>query len=280
MARPHLFALASILALSGCHMDQRYVSPEGGTAWQLAITPTTPPFFASRDLTVFMVEQRIELPVRAPTDQQLGELSTADASRLGPYPRLPWVTRGDYELEIDVTVSNPSTSTQRVTVTIDGFNEFHEYMPGVNVVGDNVAVDFSGWERTFDVDPGQRITTTIREEELDEVAVDLATVVNMAPNSNTIVYFENESAHDLRSQMYIPPTIPALTGVRLGLRSETGEMAAAGTTDDCSVDGARCVALEAVVRVRDLHDRVVAEGETPWTLPVPAPFVPVVPVEE
>lgn len=283
MARPVPFAsiaVGSILALAGCHMDQRYVSPDAGGAWQLAITPTTPPFFSGEELTVFLVEQRIELPLREPTGEQFAALSTPDARGLGPYPRRPWGERGDYELEIDFTLSNPSTSTQRVTVTIDGFNEFHEYLPGVQVIGDDVVIDFSGWERAYELAPGERRTVTIREEELDEVAVDLATVVNMAPNSNQIVYFENHSAHDARSQQYIPPVIPALTGVRLGLRLEAGEGAEAATSDDCSVDGARCAAIEAVVRLRDPRDRIVAEGEIPWTLPIPAPFVPVVPEEE
>lgn len=278
MSRKVALSLAA-LALAGCHMDQRYVSPEGGTTWQLALTPTTAPYFSGEDLTVFVVETRIELPLRAPTGEQLAMLGTSDGRDFTPYPRRPWAERGDYEIELQLTLSNPGTTAQRVTVTLDGLNEFHEYMPLVSVVGDDVAIDFSGWERAYDVGPGQRFSTTVREEELDEIAVDLATVVNGAPNSNQVVYFENHSAHDRRSQMYIPAVIPALTGVRLGLRVEGGEGDVAATSDDCAQPGARCIAIEATVRVRDVRDRIASEGEVPWDLPDPAPFVPVVAME-
>jgi len=91
------------------------------------------------------------------------------------------------------------------------------------------------------------------------VTVDLATVVNGAPNSNEIVYFESQSALDPRAQAYIPPIIPALVGVRMGLRT---------------LQPSRLV-LELSVRVRDVDDRIVADGEAPWEPPKAAPFVPV-----
>lgn len=252
--------------LVGCRMDQRYVTPESGMAWQLALTPETPPFFSSEDGTVYLIEQRIELPIRAPDPVQFAALSTPDARGLGPYPRRPWVERGDYEIEIDAVLSNLSEQPARVTVVVNGFNEFHEYLPGANVVDDDVLVDFSQWERTYDLDAMSRRSFTIREEDMDEVAVDLATVVNGAPNSNQVVFFQNHSAHDPRSRAYIPPIVPALTGFRIGLRVE------AGTPPP--------LALEAIVRVRDVHDKIVGEGETSWELPVPAPFVPVAPMQE
>ncbi|MDQ3036418.1 MAG: hypothetical protein M3Y87_28730 [Myxococcota bacterium] len=262
-------AVVALLSLSACHSDRRYVTPEGGTTWQLAFPPDAPPFFTGEDLSVFLVEQAIELPVRAPTDEERSALRTADERGLGPYPRRPWVERGAYEILIEGTLSNLSDERQRVAVTVNGINEFHEYMPGVTVVGDDVVVDFSGWEHTYELDPGERVSFTIREEELDEVAVDLATVVNGAPNSNQVVFFQNQSAHDRRSQMYIPPIVPALVGVRLGLRVEAGEDATAAPP----------AALEAVVRVRDLQDRIVSAGEASWDLPQAAPFAPVTPVE-
>ena len=259
-------AATALLALAGCHSDRRFVSPEGGTTWQLAFPPGAAPFFTGEDLSVFLVEQRIELPVRAPSGEQLAALGTPDERGLGPYPRRPWVERGDYELLVEVSLSNLSDEPQRVAVTINGINEFHEYVPGVSVVGDDLVVDYSGWERTVDLGPGERMDLTIREEELDEVAVDLATVVNGAPNSNLVVFFQNHSAHDTRSQAFVPPIVPALVGVRLGLRAEAGEDATEAPP----------VALEATVRVRDLRDRIVSAGQEPWTpLPQAAPFAPV-----
>lgn len=254
-------ALASLVLLAGCRMDRRYVSPEGGTLWQLALTPDTPPFLES----LFIVERRVELPVRAPTPDQLAQLDD-DPRGLGPYPRRPWVERGDYEIEIDFTLYNLDAERRLVTLTINGFNEFHEYVPGARIEDNDLVIDFAGWERAYLLEPHGRLSGTIREEEMDEIAVDLATVVNGAPNSNQVVYFQNQSAHDARSQMFIPPIVPALTGFRLGLRVVGGEMPPP-------------IAVEWTVRVRDLRDRIVSEGEEPWDLPDPEPFAPVVATE-
>lgn len=254
-------------SLGACNADRRYVSPEGSATWQLAFPPDAPPFFAGEEISIFLVEQRIELPLRAPTDEEMAALDDGDAADFAPYPRRPWAQRGDYEIEVELTLSNLAEERQRIAVTINGINEFHEYLPGVTVAGDDELADFSGWERTYELDPGERIHVTIREEELDEVAVDLATVVNGAPNSNQVVFFENHSAHDARSQMYIPPVVPALVGFRLGLRVEAGE----GATSPPPA------ALEATVRVRDPADKIVSAGEERWTLPQPAIFEPVAP---
>ena len=99
----------------------------------------------------------------------------------------------------------------------------------------------------------------MREAELEEVAVDLATVVNGAPNANQIVHPENHSENDARSQMYIPAVIPALVGVRAGL--------------GMNGQSAGNVVLELTIRVRDEADKIVEEDEA-WELPTPALFVP------
>jgi hypothetical protein len=79
------------------------------------------------------------------------------------------------------------------------------------------------------------------------MAVDLATVVNGAPNSDEIVYFENNSANDTRARQYIPALIPGLIALRFGLRSTEPGL----------------VLLEASVRVRDVGKKLAAAGETP-----------------
>jgi hypothetical protein len=270
---PAALVSASVWALAGCNMDQRYVAPigmacpdpMGCVTWQLAMTPATPPLIEGEEASLFVIETRVELPVRAPTDDQFAALSEPTV----PYPRHPWVTRGDYEMEMEYTISNLSTDGIRVAITLNGFNEFHEYVPTARIVDDELQVDYAGYERVYDLGPGERITATVREEEIDEIAVDLATVVNGAPNSNQIVYFENQSSLDPRSQPFIPMVVPALTGMRMGLRVETG---AGGTAPP--------VALEASLHVRDPSDRIVGEGDVDhmWVLPVPAPFMPVAPM--
>lgn len=251
-----LIALASVLA-TGCIQEQRFVSPDTGGVWQLAIDEMTPPFFESEDGNIYLVEQRIEIDFREPTVEELGELGDVGDLWI-PYATLPFIRRGDIEIQIDYTLSNISDSTVTVAIIVNGFNEFHEYNPLVQVIDDEVIADFSGWERSIRLGVWERQFGTVREEELDEVAVDLATVVNGVTNANQIVYFENESQSDARSQMFIPDLIPALTGVRVGLRS----------------DAAVPVVLELTVRVRDNRRILVQGDDDPWVLPTPALFGP------
>jgi hypothetical protein len=136
-------------------------------------------------------------------------------------------------------------------------------------VDDELVVDFAGWEEGWDIAPGERISVTVREDELDETAVDLATVVNGAPNSNQIMYPGNQSAIDVRSQPFIPDVIPALTGVRIGLRAQ-------GQMDEPPPN----VMIEATVRVRDPRGVLIQDEMMPWMRPAPALFTPVSPMEE
>jgi hypothetical protein len=257
-----VFAIVSVLlGGAGCIEERRYI---GDGLYQVALTESTAPAFEGEDGALFIVEQRVELPVRVPTDIALQDLSEAASRFEGlPFPRMPWVERGDLGIEVDFTLSNLDDAERQVAVIINGFNEFHEYMPGVTVIDEEPTADFSQWERLYELEPRQRIDGTVREEDFDEAAVDLATVVNGAPNSNAVVFFENKSSRDERSRAFIPEVIPGLCGFRLGLRAT----------------GAGRIVLEATVRVRDAGDRLADEQDEPFMV-MPAPFVPVAAEEE
>ncbi|MBJ70646.1 MAG: hypothetical protein CMN31_04780 [Sandaracinus sp.] len=246
--------VALALPLAGGCSDQEYVGEDGFYAF--AITEDTPAFFETEDAALFLVEERIELPLRAPTDAQLAELSEG-AEEL-PWARRPWVERHDYELELDWVLINLDDEGRTVTITVNGINEFHEYMPGFVVDDEEVIAEFAQWERTVRVGPQERLFGTIREEQLDEVAVDLATVVNGVSNANQVVHPDNHSSRDPRSMQFVPAIVPALTGVRVGLRSA----------------GAGNLVMEVTARVRDTEGRVVSNVENAWELPEPEIFMP------
>ncbi len=253
--RAALIALAAVALATGCLDETRYFGPgendEG--VWAMAIDETTPAFFESEDGSLYLIEQRVEFDFREPTDDELMEMSTVGDLAV-PYATLPFVRRGDIEIQIDYTIANLGDSSVVAGIRVNGINEFHEYEPGVQVIDEEVVVEFSGWEHSVRLGPGERETGTIREEEIDEVAVDLATVVNGAPNANQIVYFLNQSANDRRSQMFIPDLIPALTGVRVGLQSDANDVP---------------LVLEFSVRVRDTRRVLVQGADDPWPLPAP-----------
>lgn len=267
--------LACFLALSGlltgCAAQEEFTAP-GIIAF--AMTADTPPFFMSPTNSVYVIESRVELPVRNP-GPAMDALWTIPAGITIPYERMPWVRQGDFALEVDYTVSNLSDETVTVAVIANAFNEFHEYVPLVTIVERMAVADYSGYEWTAVLAPGERYTATIREEEMDELAFDLAAIGNtvdgLPPNPNRIAYPSNQHDHDPYAALYTPSVVPALTGFRLGMRVTSEGVAPK-------------MVLEATVRLRDIHDKLVDAGEEaggdpvlPWTLPTPVVISPAPP---
>lgn len=238
---------------AGCAQESEFVGPNG--LYAFAMTESTPAYIMTEEAALYLVETRVELPIEIPSDSEMADLMAAPTT---PYDRTPWVRLDDLAIEVDLSVTNLMDERRRLTVVVNGFNEFHEYVPAVTVDDDEVVVDFSMWERAIDIEGGETFQWTIREEELDEVAIDLATVVNGAPNANEVVYFENQSSVDVRAQPFIPSVIPGLTGFRLGILAQ----------------GASNIVVEASVRVRDVNDRLadVEDMSEWWLLPVPEIF--------
>jgi hypothetical protein len=250
--------LASVVL--GCSDERTYIGDGGGYHVEI-MADAMPTFVGERGETLFIVEQRIEVPVIAPTAAELSALERAAADYPGlPFPRAPWLERGELAIEVDFVLENLTDSEQQIAVIANGFNEFHEYQPGVVVIDEEPTPDYAQWEWVYKLAPRQRVGRTIREDEFDEMAVDLATVVNGAPNSNQVVFFENNSSDDPRNQPFIPALIPGLCGFRLGMRTTS----AAGAT------------LDASVRVRDTEG-LLADSEDEVLLVQPQAFTPVAP---
>lgn len=243
----------------GCD-SQHYAGETGLEAF--ALTEDTPPLVETDEESFFQVEHPVTFAFEAPTSEELQALRRRDAA---PFSRAPWLERHDYEIEIDWVLINLDDSPRDVTLTFNGINEFHEYTPGFQVDDEEVIPDFSQWERRIALGPQERRSGTLREEQCDEIAVDLASVVNGAPNSNQIVHPLSASATDARSQAFIPAVVPALTGIRAGLQSTS-----AGN-----------VLVEFSVRLRDDRGIVVAaeDIDDAWRLPEPEAFAPIAPEE-
>jgi hypothetical protein len=239
--------------LSGCIEEQRYAIENES----VALTEATPPAFVTEDDDeIFIVTRAFELPITRPKDSDLTRLTSEAEGEGLPFPRLPWVGHNDVELVLDYTLANQGDSTVLASVILNGQNEFNLYTP--------TALDFNQWERKFSLGPKERVHGSVTELEMDEIAVDLATVVNGAPNSNQVVQFQSQSGRDERIQEFIPSEIPGLVGVTAGIMT----------------NAAANVVLEISVRVQDHGDRVAKRGEKTWMLPEPTPFVPVLLEEE
>lgn len=258
-------ALAALVAAplahaAACnHMDRRYLAPEGASVFAVAFTPDTPPFVMGEEESLYLLETPVELPIRQPTAAEEAALGGA-----------PWVREGDYAVEVTFTVTNLDTESSRfVGVTLNGINPEYEYVPGFTIDQEDVIPNFAQWERTYVLDPGESRTVTVREEEVREITIDLASATSTPECqqiANQIVYFANQAGIDPRSTACIPEVVPGLVGLKLGLRALGAEPPP--------------IVLEASVEVRDVHDRIAAPDQEPWEPPTPTLFTPPPPPEE
>jgi hypothetical protein len=251
---------APLVHASACnHMDRRYLAPEGATVFALAFAPDTPPFVMGEEESLYLLETPIELPIRPPTAEEQAALGGA-----------PWVSEGDYAIEVTFTVTNLDTESSRfVGVTLNGINTEYEYVPGFTVDDEDIIPNFAQWERTYVLDPGESRTITVREEELREVTIDLASATSTPECqqiANQIVYFANQAGIDPRSTVCIPEVVPGLVGLKLGLRALGAEPPP--------------IVLEASAEVRDVRDRIASPDQEPWEPPTPTLFTPPPPPEE
>lgn len=254
LPRSALACLISVASSStGCLEEQRY-EDVGQT---VLLTPDTQPaYFTEDDDPVYRVDREFMLGITPPSDMQLAQLTADAQGQELPFPRLPWVSLHDLDLQLDYALTNHSSETLTAMVTLNGINEFVYYAPGPE--------NFHQWERRIALAPGQRVSGIVTELELDEVAIDLATVVNGPPNSNLIVDRKSQSGRDPRVQSFRPKVIPGLVGLRAGLETTA------------AVD----LTLEIAIRLQDHGDRATRRGDPRWMLPTPAPFVPVVPEDD
>ena len=235
---------------AGCVEEQRYHVVDETV--QLT-ADAQPAYVTEDDEPVYRVDRAFSLRLTAPSSAALTRLAAEAQGRMLPFPRLPWVTLHDLDLQLDWALTNEGSVPLVAMITLNGVNEFHYYAPGPE--------NFHQWERRVAVAPGQRVHGSVTELELDEVAIDLATVVNGAPNSNLVVEARSQSSRDERVRAFIPAVIPGLVGIRAGL--ETG--------------AAVPLTLELSIRVQDHGDRAAKRGEARWEIPAAQPFVPVVP---
>src|SRR5262249_27629538 len=68
------------------------------------------------------------LPVRQPTDLERRALETLQQKLMLPDP-VPWAQARDFDIEIQYSVKNLDTQQAKVLVTLDGGNEFGDYVP-------------------------------------------------------------------------------------------------------------------------------------------------------
>jgi hypothetical protein len=229
----------------------------------LGMTPSLTPVYDDGELQLYQVQVPVQLPIRRPADSELQGLPQTD-----PYPRGPWLKQSDIRVEVRYTLTNLDDQPRTVLMMIDPWNEFVRYKPGIVVTDEASLPNLSGIERRVRIQPKSRVVGTLTNDDMIEVAVDLATAENIIKNPptdpngpdaasiiNRAFNAQNRSNQpDPIVGPYIPQVIAGLTGFDLGLRMEEPGMVAVEISIDITDDNGT---------------RVIPDGQTDKKIQIP-----------
>lgn len=209
---------------------------------QMAMSAADTPVYSDREMTLYERKLSVPLAIRRPNQSEREPLWRVKAP---PFPRGPWVTSGEVRLQVTWTISNLDPDGHAVELLVDPWNEFGRYWPGMNLTNaqqNEFQPNLSGIDRVMFVDgtragDASRIHGTFTFDDLHELAVDFATVMNIiatvppgdpaemdaADSPATLVNhafsWANRSYDDPLVAPYRPPIVPGLTGFDIGLRT-------------------------------------------------------------
>jgi hypothetical protein len=253
--------------------DQRTLEPI-----QLGMTSDMGAIYEDNEMSIYEVKLPIDFPIAAPTPDQQAALNAQAAP---PFAHAPWLLNSDLQIQITWTLSNLDPDTHNVELLVDPHNEFGVYWAGMAVTDaqrEQQAPNLSGIDILMEVpgtDSGRdsRRHGTFTVQDMSELAIDFATVQNIIATApppdltadakdspaiglvNHAFNVQNRSYDDPLIQGYIPPVIPGLTGIDLGLR----------TYEPANV------AIEIVVEVVDKGTGKVVQREDDGKIPLLPP---------
>jgi hypothetical protein len=225
---PALVVIGALLAASGAvgcgaESDNQTYDPVA-----LGMTSSDPPTYDDGETTIYEVKRAVSLPINVPSDADLAVLSPV----VPPYSRTPWITIKDVKVQVTWTISNLDKEARNVEILVDPWNEFVRYVPGVNMSDEETIPDLSGIDLLMRVEGMTRKKGIFTFADMDEVAIDLATVQNIIATTagtmdegvnglvNHAFEIHNRSVdNDLLIKGYIPGTFAGLVGFDIGMRT-------------------------------------------------------------
>jgi hypothetical protein len=261
-AGPHVCFLALASAVVGVACSQASTNQTTAPV-DLGMTPALTAYYNSEELTLYEVQKAVQLPVKQPSADDLANLGATPANT--GYPRAPWLLASDESLEVHYIISNLDAQDHTVYLLIDPWNEFVRWDPGVTVVDDETAAPNYGYDLPFLVKAMSRVQGTITQDDMQEIAIKLASVENLLGSAQTMAaeasaadggmndsgfdptgtannIFNPQNRSNGGDPLYtpwIPPVVAGLTGFDLGLR----------TTESATV------AIEVTIDVQDLSGK-------------------------
>jgi len=218
----------------------------------LGMMPTMAPAVDDGEVQIYEVQTPVALPVRRPTDSERSGLAEQE-----PYPRQPFFLASDARIAVKFTLSNldPTNSTVG-ELLLDPWNEFVRYTPGTQVSDEQTIPNLSGIDRYFVLQPLQRIEGIITPDDVNEMAIDLATVEAIAKTppdpmgdfGGPVLYNRAFNVQNRSNQPdplitpYIPKVIAGITGFDLGLRTNApAKVAVEISLDITDLNGKRII---------------------------------------
>ncbi|MCU1280870.1 MAG: hypothetical protein JWM53_4416 [bacterium] len=175
--RAGLFVLA--LAACGCN-DPTYLAEKAPIETQPAAMGGG--FSPATDLYV--------LPVRQPTQTERQALGKLQQQLMLP-DAVPWAQARDFDIELQWSVRNVDTTMATVIVTLDGGNEFGDYVPGAYINPLANPADQTPPPNLLTSEPlvvagGGTITGVFREDDLQESALDLEAITRFPSGGDAL----------------------------------------------------------------------------------------------
>lgn len=239
---PFVAAIAALVGSTSCGSTD---DPRTIGVYTLALSDKSTPAFSSPggDAAVYEVQVQVVLP--------LIDKPNLPGPDVDPYKAPVWYTPRDLQVQCSFVVTNLGDTDVTAEVLLDGWNEFIRYSPKVSVDDEgNLQEDLSTNGRRVIVPAHSRIQGVFSYDDLERVAMDLATIMNeqalgVVPlNPFHIVEVHTRLLDDALTKPYVPSVIDGLTGFDLSLR----------TTQQVKLE------LEATLEVVDHGGFLVADG--------------------
>ncbi len=274
-----LFSLLGAAAACSSNSSDQLTQPLA-----VGMTNMTPAYYSDGNLTLYEVQIPVALPVRRPTAVERQALGGPPKGT--PYSHTPFLLVGDENVEVHYVLSNVDNSEHAVWLLLDPWNEFVRYRPGVTVVDDDTTVPNESFEPGgpgFLMGPKSRIEGTITSDDMQELAIRLASAENFLMSPATIAAEDADAsggdnsldptqiANHIFDQQnfsttgdplftpYIPSIIAGITGFDLGLRTlEPANVAVEITIDVQDLNGNRFVAQDTTAPLLGLPPATLA----------------------
>ncbi len=233
----------------------------------LGMTSKMAPYYSDGQTTIYEAQKPVALPVRKPSSAERQGLGPAPKGT--PYTHAPFLLASDESVEVHYVLTNVDDTSHAVWMLVDPWNEFVRWRPGITVVSDEVTIPNNGFDKAFAIPAKSRVVGTLTPDDLQEVAIKLASVQNLlaspftqmalsdagastytGPSPTTLCNnifdsLNRSNSGDLLYTPWIPPVIAGVTGFDLGIRTyEPANIGIEVTIDIIDNNGNRFVAQD------------------------------------